>query len=269
MTETRIRVARDTRGGRVRMTIGSQGPRGRGHLGIRVLDAAPDRARVAVVAEGALLVAGDEIRLDFTVGPGVTLEVVEPAGTVAYDMRGGDARWAVTVDLGELARLVWRAEPFVISSGARVQRTLDLSLDVGARAVLRETLVFGRSAESGGVLRQRVRASGPGGPILAEDLDLDGAHPRPGVLAGARVVDTVTVLGRRATGIPTPDAAHRLELEAEGTLLRAFVSAAHLSPLDPTWDAAAGVNLNQRQMGREPAREAARARGLWLICRAV
>jgi len=241
MTDTRLHVARDQRGGRVRIVIGSDGPRGRGHLGIRVLDVGSERARVAVVAEGALLVAGDDIRLEVRVGAHVTLEVVEPAGTVAYAMRGGNARWAVAVDLAEDARIVWGAEPLVISSGARVVRSLDLHLEERAVAVMRETLVFGRSAEAGGALRQHFRVSGRDGPLLAEDLDVDGAHPKPGVLAGARVVDTVAVLGRRATGIPTPDAAHRLELDREGTLLRAFASAAHRSPLDPTWTAAVAL----------------------------
>ncbi|MEO7236079.1 MAG: urease accessory protein UreD [Lapillicoccus sp.] len=235
MSVTRLSVAGDPGGGRVRVVVASDGPRGRGHLGIRVLDARPDHARVALLAEGALLLAGDEVGVRVDVGPGVHLEVVEPAGTVAYDMRGGEATWAVSAELGPHARLVWRAEPFVVSSGARVRRTLDLHLRENAVAVLRETLVLGRSAESGGTLQQRTRVTTADGPLLAEDLEIDGARPQVGVLGGSRVLDTVAVLGTRAGAEPTPAGAHRLELDGCGTLLRALLPAVHLSPLEPVW----------------------------------
>ncbi len=238
MSVTRLSVTRDPGGGRVRLVVASDGPRGRGHLGIRVLDARSDRARVALLAEGALLLAGDDVGVSVSVGPGVHLEVVEPAGTVAYDMRGGEATWAVTADLGPHARLVWRAEPFVVSSGARVRRTLDLHLRESAVAVLREVLVLGRAAEAGGVLQQRTRATTTNGPLLAEDLEIDGARPRVGVLGGSRVLDTVTVLGDRAGLGPTPAGAHRLELDGCGTLVRALLPAVHLSPLEPVWQRA-------------------------------
>ena len=61
MSQTRFEVGRDPSGGRVRMVVRTDGPRGRGHLGIRVLHAGADRARVAILAEGALLVAGDDV----------------------------------------------------------------------------------------------------------------------------------------------------------------------------------------------------------------
>ncbi|MDQ6895968.1 MAG: urease accessory protein UreD [Actinomycetota bacterium] len=235
MTDTHLCVTADPLGRRARVDLRSEGPRGRGHIGVRMLQARPDGARVALVAEGALLVAGDTIGLHVRVGPGVTLEVVEPAGTVAYDMRGGHARWSVHVHLDRGARLVWCAEPLVVSAGARVFRTLTVELGPGAVAVLRETVVLGRAAESGGVLHQRMRVTGPEGALLAEDLDVDGAHPQTGVLQGIRVVDTVFTLGRRATGIPAPDGAHRLELDGEGTLLRWLGPAVHLSTLDAAW----------------------------------
>jgi hypothetical protein len=43
------------------VVIRTDGPRGRGHLGVRVLQAGADGARVALLAEGALLVAGDDV----------------------------------------------------------------------------------------------------------------------------------------------------------------------------------------------------------------
>ena len=240
MSHTRLEVWRDPVGGRVRVLVRTDGPRGRGHLGIRVLHAGVDGARVAVLAEGALLVAGDDVSVGMRVGPGVRLDVVEPAGTVAFDMRGGSARWGVSVEVDDEGELVWRAEPFVVATGAVVDRELEVTLHGSGAAVLREVLVLGRVRETGGVVRQRLRATASGRPLLAEDLALDGARPQVAVIGGHRVVDSVTVLGRRA-GASTPGAAHRLELEGAGTVVRHLGAQTHTSPLEPFWKVVAAA----------------------------
>jgi len=235
MSHTHLEVERDEAGGRARVTVRTDGPRGRGHLGVRILDVGHDRVRVALLAEGALLVAGDDVSVGMRVGTGVRLEVVEPAGTVAFDMRGGSARWGASVEVADGGALVWRAEPFVVASGAVVHRDVTVALAGSGTALLREVLVLGRVRESGGVLSQRLRVAGPAGPLLAEDLYLDGASPQVGVLGAYRVVDSVTVLGRRATGLRTPPGTHRLELDGDGTVLRHCGEQTHTSPLDPCW----------------------------------
>ena len=237
MSHTGIEVVRDPSGGRVRLRVRSDGPRGRGHLGVRVLDAGPDRARIALLAEGALLVAGDDVSVGMRVGAGVCLDVVEPAGTVAFDMRGGSARWTADLGVAHGAELVWRAEPFVVATGAVVDRDVAVRLDGTGTVALRETLVLGRVREAGGTVRQRLRASGPLGPMLAEDLCLDGAHPQVGVLGTHRVLDSVLVLGRRAAGIPTPEGAHRLKLDGPGTVVRHLGADTHTSTLEDLWAA--------------------------------
>ncbi|HEU5000784.1 MAG TPA: urease accessory protein UreD [Lapillicoccus sp.] len=221
--------------GRPRVTVRTDGPRGRGHLGVRVLDVGHDRVRVALVAEGALLVAGDDVSVGMRVGSGLRLEVVEPAGTVAFGMRGGSARWAAAADVADGGELVWRAEPFVVAAGAVVHRDVRVVLAGSGTALLREVLVLGRVREGGGVLDQRLRVLGPAGPLLAEDLHLDGARPRVGVLGAYRVVDSVSLLGRRAIGTTTPPGAHRLELDDAGTVLRHCGDQTHTSPLDEAW----------------------------------
>ena len=89
-------------------------------------------------------------------GP-VTVEIVETAGTVAYDMRGGSARWDVDLVLSGGARVAWHGEPFVVSSGADVDRRTTASVAADCVLALRETLVFGRSGQTGGTLRTRTR----------------------------------------------------------------------------------------------------------------
>ena len=88
------------------------------------------------------------------------------------------------------------------------------------------------------MLQQRTRVTTADGPLLAEDLEVDGARPQVGVLGSSRVLDTVTVLGDRAGLGPTPAGAHRLELDGLGTLVRALLPAVHLSPLEPVWQRA-------------------------------
>jgi urease accessory protein len=241
LSHTDLHIERDPSGRRVRIQVRSDGPRGRGHLGVRVLEAGPTHARVALLAEGALLLAGDDVSVGMRVGPSVRLDVVEPAGTVAFDMRGGSARWGGAVEVADGGQLAWRAEPFVVATGAVVDRDVTVTLDGTATVALRETLVLGRVRESGGVIRQRFRAHGATGPLLAEDLDIDGARPRVGVLGTHRVVDSVTVLGRPAPGIPIPESAHRLELDGPGTVLRYLGDDTHTSPLEGFWAATVAV----------------------------
>ncbi|MBZ2197858.1 urease accessory protein UreD [Occultella gossypii] len=204
----------------------------------RLLGVRGRRAEVALIGACAMLLAGDDLRIDIDVGPGAHLVLVEPSGTVAYNARGGDAHWSAQVRLADGARLTWAAAPFVLAQGAHVHRHTDLDLALGARALLREVLVFGRSGEVGGALRAALRASYDGTPLLVEDLDLHGGdhglRTAPGVLGEARVLATLAVLGL------TPDEVtdrHTTTLAGPGALVRAIASEAHLAEdaLAATW----------------------------------
>lgn len=94
-----------------------------------------------------------------------------------------------------LRRLTWQGQTFVLSGGAVVTREVRIELTTGSVAVLRETLVLGRTGEPGGRLLQTSRATLDGHPLLAEDLDLAPSQLRPGALGHCRVVDTVASSG--------------------------------------------------------------------------
>jgi urease accessory protein len=238
VSRTGIEVDVDPLGRRSRVHLGSSGPDGRGHLAARILAFGDAWARVALVAEGALLLADDLIEVDVSVGPDAALDLIEPSGTVAYDMRGGSARWRVRVHLAERARLRWHGKPFVVAEGADVSRKVQVDLEAGATAMVRETFVLGRSGERGGSLAQHTRVNYQGHPLLVEDLVLEAHRPRTGLVGPFRVVDTVSVLGRRADDTPKAvvgDGAHRFELEGPGTLIRSLSGQAHARSLDPTW----------------------------------
>jgi urease accessory protein len=192
-----------------------------------LVDSAVASARVSLVPEGAMLLAGDRISLEVEVGPGARLELVEPAGTVAYDMRGRDASWDVRVVLREDAVLVWHGEPFVAAAGSRTRRRTDVTLAPGAVLALRETLVLGRYGEPPGEVSQQLTATGSDGrPLLVEELVL-GSH---------RVVGSVLLLG--AVVPPDEAVADRFELERGGTLWRRLGREAHLATPADAWTAA-------------------------------
>ena len=145
-------------------------------------------ARVALVPERALLLAGDDVALHVSVDAGLRLELVETGGTVAYDMRGASARWSTRFALGADSCLVHETLPWVSAAGSDVERSLEVDLGVGARALLRETLVLGRHGERPGALTSSTRVRREGREVFVEDLDAVDLTPH-------RVLDQVSSFG--------------------------------------------------------------------------
>jgi len=234
-TRTEVRV--DRADGRVRVRTGATGSAQRPLIRPMLLSSDAGSARVSLVPEGALLLAGDAVQIAVYVGPGALLDLQEPAGTVAYDMRGDSATWEVEIVLAEGAALIWRGEPFVVSAGADVVRRTSVVLGDGARLALRETLVLGRHGEAAGRLRQTMEVRrADGSPCLVESLDIDATSA--GALLGPhRVVGSELLLGLSE---PAGDWASvpgtRFDLEAGGVLLRRLSDAAHTAHDAGTWD---------------------------------
>ncbi|RIJ70775.1 urease accessory protein UreD [Nakamurella silvestris] len=188
-------------------------------------------AEVALVATKALLLGGDHVRIDLTVGPGAWLDVLETTGTVAYNGDDVPSSWTVHARVAEGGRLHWRGEPLVVATGANVLRDTRIDLGAGAVACLRETLVLGRSGERGGALRNRTRIRLAGEPVLVEDLDLTGERELPGLVGQARVIDTVTLIGVRPV-VPDLPVGQYFELAGCGSVARQLLTEAHRSGLD-------------------------------------
>ena len=190
------RITVERVGGRVRMTDLVGGT----YLRAQPLGVRGGAARVALLGTYALLLAGDDLRMEVSVGPGVWLELVEPSGMVAYDARGGSASWRADLRVADGGCLVWRSAPFVVTSGADITRNMNVHLSGSGRALVHETLVMGRSYESsGGPLRSLTRADIDGRPLLVEDLDLRDPvlAGAPGVMGGNRVMTSTFLLGAR------------------------------------------------------------------------
>lgn len=158
----------------------------------------PGWCRVALVATTALLLGGDLVELDVEVGPRAKLDLFEVAGTVALDGHGLAAGWDVRVRLHPGARLRMSGQPFVVATGARVTRSLQLDAAEGAQALMRDTIVLGRYGERGGWLRNTTTLRVAGDLVLLEDSELDPAwRELPGLLGIHRIVDTLTAVGQQ------------------------------------------------------------------------
>jgi urease accessory protein len=159
--------------------------------------------RVALVQAHAGLLAGDHLTIEVTVGAGTSLELVEPAATVAHDARGGPvARWTAEIELERGARLIWLAAPFIVAGGARVRRCLRAELAEDSAMLARETLVLGRAGERAGRAVSETSVRYAGRPLLEELLHT--ATARSPVVAGsaAKALDTLMLLGLRPPPAP-------------------------------------------------------------------
>jgi urease accessory protein len=226
-SQTAIRAARGEAGAPVRVEIRREGAPGAAGLRAVVLQTGADRARVALVADGALLLAGDRVAVSCAVEEGVRLDVVETGGTVAYDMRGGRAGWELELDVAGV--LTWVARPFVAATGADVERRSTLRLRGAGRALVREIAVLGRSGECGGRITSRTHAWDDEGDLLVEELTLSPENRRPGILGHARVLDTVTAFGYQ---VPEARADSVLALDRRGWIIRELLTAFHESTIE-------------------------------------
>ncbi|MBA8794725.1 urease accessory protein [Friedmanniella endophytica] len=202
-----------------------------GPLRAQQVHARPGWGRVALIANTALLLGGDEVHLDLHVEAGARLEAFEVAGTVAYHGRGRACAWSVTATVEAGGELVLAGEPFVVADGADVVRTLRLDVAAGARVTVRETTVLGRTGELGGRLVSRTAIDHAGVPLLREDQHLvPGLRELPGLLGTHRVVDVLTVVGAAAPATPPGATAYPL-LDDAGALIRWIGDDVASSPL--------------------------------------
>lgn len=222
-TETAVRVACAGSGSRARVTMHVSGGPDRPTIRPALLDSHPGGARISLVPEGALLLEGDAVSLRVEVGEGATLHLVEPAGTVAHNMRGGCATWEVSIDVAPGATLIWDGESFVAAAGSDTTWTARIRLAQDARLRWREVLVLGRHGESAGRLRHTLAVHGvDGSPILVDSLDVGPGSS--GALGGHRVIGSTLLIGLdepRATGT-------RFALETGGALVRSLAHEMHL-----------------------------------------
>jgi urease accessory protein len=198
----------------------------------------PNSCRIGLIATTALLLGGDQVELEVIVGPGARLDLFDVAGTVAYDGKGMPAGWDVRVSLAEKAQLRLSGEPFIVADGARVTRRFTLDVALSATALLRETLVLGRTGEGGGWLLNETAIRLDGEPVCLESQLLDPATTRtlPGQLGDYRIVDTVIAVGVPGPQVAALSGTTQFSLfRSAGTITRHLGHSLDRSPLHAVW----------------------------------
>jgi len=192
--------------------------------------------RIGLLATTALLLGGDEVEIEVSVGEDMRLDLFDVAGTVAYHGRGCPAAWHVRIELADGAELRYHGEPFVVADGADVQRTLRVELAVTAGLRLRETLILGRSGESGGRLRSETRLRIADLDVWVEDqlLDPDGDRRRSGMLGDRRVLDSMIMVATDVVTAPTGAVGYAL-VRGRGSVVRYLGTHLAASPVPQLW----------------------------------
>jgi urease accessory protein len=167
-----------------------------------------DTLEAVIVNTGGGVAGGDRFAMEIAVAPGARLMMTTAAAEKIYRSLGPDATVAVKLAVGAGATLAWLPQETILFDHARLRRSFDVDLAAGARLILAEAIVFGRTAmgevvTEGSILdRWRVRVDGR--LTFAETLRIDGAIGRKlaeGAVAngGEAVASALIVPGDDAT----------------------------------------------------------------------
>jgi len=165
-----------------------------GALRVRFPRACAGAPEAVLVNTAGGMTGGDRFEVGLAIGTGARLAVTTAAAEKIYRSLGSDARIEVTASLADGADLAWLPQETILFDRARLARTITVTLGAGARLVMAETVVFGRTAMGEtvrcGALADRWRIRRCGRLVFAENFGLKGAvSERLGesAVAGGRV----------------------------------------------------------------------------------
>lgn len=166
------------------------------------------QARVTVVGAMSAPLGGDRLALNVTVEPGARLRVGSAAATVALPGRTGDhATYDIHLTVHQNAELHWLPEPLISVEGSDLRLTTRIDLSPGARLILREELILGRTAEPPGRLSARLHVRLGDGLLLDQEIALGPGAPAwsgPAVLHAHRATGQLLVVDPAYEEKPPP-----------------------------------------------------------------
>ncbi|WP_310207550.1 urease accessory protein UreD [Ancylobacter sp. 3268] len=198
-----------------------------------------------ILNTGGGIAGGDHVAAAMRAGEGARLVLTSQAAEKCYRSDGGLSRLSVELAVEAGASLDWLPQATILFDGARVARTIRAEVAEGARLLLMESVVLGRTARGErftyGRLTDSWRIRRGGRLIYADGLSLDGAVG--GVLGRPACAQGWAAF---ATGLlVAPDAMGRLDA------LREVAEAVHAARTDveigvSAWDGMASVRLLAR-----------------------
>ena len=163
----------------------------------------PTASALILQAGAAGPVGGDDLSLKIVLTEGVSIAMTTVGATVVLPGTS-ESRFRIDITIGRNSTLHWDPHPLisVIESDHHQQMTIEIA--PGGTLSLLETIVLGRSNEPPGHLRNTLRVTASGLPILHQNLDLggDGAGcgwSGPAVTAGHRVLTTALDIGPKVS----------------------------------------------------------------------
>jgi urease accessory protein len=173
-----------------------------GSLRVRCPGPPAHELEAVIVNTAGGIAGGDRFTLDVSVGPGAQLVVTTAAAEKVYRTLDPAATIDVKLAVGAGGALTWLPQETILFDRSRLSRTIEIDLADGARLILAEAVVFGRTgmgetvAESALFDRWRVRRGGR--LVHAEALRLEGAVAeqlaRPAIAKGCAALATVLVV---------------------------------------------------------------------------
>ncbi len=163
----------------------------------RVGGGGPPEAVLINTAGG--LTGGDRFETEVRVRAGAHAVVTTQASEKIYRASSGRTVLVNRVHVEPEASLEWLPQETIVFDGARLDRTLEVSLDEGGEALLAEAVVFGRTAMGETVRRgsflDRWRVRRDGALVFADGTSLEGdiqeALGRPLALDGGCAFATI------------------------------------------------------------------------------
>lgn len=190
----------------------------------------PGTTRVSLAAGAAGPIGGDHLRLDIEVGPGAALILRTVAASLLLPgPHGRPSSSEVAARVAAGGTLVWLPEPVIAARGCDHRAATRISLEPGARLLLREELLLGRHGEQPGTVHQRLRVTVGDGPLHDQELHLGPRAPGwdgPAVTGGRRALGSLLLVDPDGAP-PIADRLPRAGVDASG----AAASGAALMPL--------------------------------------
>jgi urease accessory protein len=150
-----------------------------GSLRVRCPNTTTAEMEAVIINTAGGAAGGDRFDLDIAVGEGARLVVTTAAAEKVYRALGPDSTIDVKLDLAAGASLAWLPQETILFDRARLKRSIEADVAPGARLLLAEGIVFGRSGMdetvNEGALTDRWRIRHAGRLVYAETVRLDGA----------------------------------------------------------------------------------------------
>ncbi|MFB6673806.1 urease accessory protein UreD [Streptomyces sp. NPDC056390] len=190
----RITASDDGRGGTCLPVLD-----GEGSLALRRIRSTGPDARVMLVGAMSGPLGGDHMSVEAHATAGARLRIGSVAATIALPGQAkGEARYDVRLTVDDEAELHWLPEQLISACESDLRVTTRAELAPGARLVLREEQVLGRTAEEPGRLTSRLTVHRAGRPLLDQELAFGPGAPGgwdgPAVLGGHRALGQLVLV---------------------------------------------------------------------------